>query len=123
MKTILEARKAAKMGVATVDELYQALLKHGYHFEGKEENRKTVLRTALRKKNTDFHRLPHGGYGLREWYDKIKSTNDAADKELKNTAPLISQEAQEEVFLWDEDEDAQSLPDDVDTEQEEDHGF
>ncbi len=71
MKQVLEARKGAGLGVATIDELYQALLEHGYHFEGKEENRKTILRNALRK-NPDFHRLPHGGYGLREWYGRIK---------------------------------------------------
>lgn len=75
VKEILSARKSANLGAATIDELYQALASHGYHFEGKEENRKHILRTALRK-NSDFHKLPHGGYGLREWYGRIKSSGN-----------------------------------------------
>jgi hypothetical protein len=71
IKEILSARKAANLGAASTDDLYDTLLAHGYHFEGKEENRKAILRTALRK-NMDFHKLPHGGYGLRDWYPKIK---------------------------------------------------
>jgi hypothetical protein len=85
VKEILSARKAANLGAATIDELYDALASHGYHFEGKEENRKHILRTALRK-NSDFHKLPHGGYGLREWYGRIKSSvNGGADESEEET--------------------------------------
>ena len=87
VKEILSARKTANLGAATIDELYEALLSHGYHFEGKEENRKHILRTALRK-NSDFHKLPHGGYGLREWYGRIKpSAAGDDDDEGENEAP------------------------------------
>ena len=96
MKLVLEARKSAGLGAASTDELYQALANHGYHFEGKEENRKTIVRTALRK-NPDFHRLPHGGYGLREWYARIKSSADAhgaaesnGDTEADEEAPAAN---------------------------------
>jgi hypothetical protein len=83
VKEILSARKTANLGAAGIDELYDALLGHGYHFEGKEENRKNILRTALRK-NSDFHKLPHGGYGLREWYGRLKPSPNGDDEEGEN---------------------------------------
>lgn len=75
IKLVLEARKASNAGAATLDEIYTVLLKHGYHFTGKEDNRKRILSNMLRK-NQDFYRLPHGGYGLRAWYGKIKSAKE-----------------------------------------------
>ena len=100
IKHILEARKLANQGAATVDELYTVLVQHGYHFDGKEENRKTILRTMLRK-NVDFHRLPHGGYGLRDWYEKIKSSADSSksgdsdDDDSQADAPKAKKEEEE----------------------------
>ncbi|WP_395734990.1 hypothetical protein [Prosthecobacter sp.] len=86
LKMILEQRKSLNKGPASVEDFYTELVNGGYHFEGKEENRKTILRTALRK-NSDFHRLPNGLHGLSQWYERIKkpsgngNTDDSDDFE------------------------------------------
>ncbi|MCB1230459.1 MAG: hypothetical protein KDN19_09350 [Verrucomicrobiae bacterium] len=90
VKQILERNKASGGGAMSVEEIYQILLAGGYHFDGKEENRKTILRTAMRK-NVDFHKLPNNNYGLRSWYPKIKgggsdSAQDADEGETDNPA-------------------------------------
>lgn len=73
IKLILDQRRARNSGPASVDDIYNILLAGGYHFEGKEENRKTILRTAIRK-NSDFHKLPNGLIGLSSWYERIKKS-------------------------------------------------
>lgn len=95
-KKILEHIKATGGGATSINDLYEILVEGGYHFEGKEENRKTILRTALRK-NSDFHKLPNNNYGLRAWYKTVKgSASDDSDsdedQDEKNQTPDKTEE-------------------------------
>lgn len=94
IKMILDRRKASGLGAATIDEIYQPLANHGYHFEGKEENRKQILRMALRK-NVEFHKLPNNTYGMRDWYERIKAKNGSGEHE-PDAKPEGSENANEE---------------------------
>jgi hypothetical protein len=73
VREILEMRKAAGMGAATVNEIHALLVQGGFQFEAKDdENAKRSLRISLTKNSTMFHRLPNGQYGLLLWYPAVK---------------------------------------------------
>jgi hypothetical protein len=84
VRRILEARKAAGDGPATVAEIYDAMIQGGFQFEASSaDNAKRALRISLTKNTQTFHKLPTGHYGLREWYPNIKEPkqkNGAADQ-------------------------------------------
>lgn len=90
IKMILEQRRSRNVGPVGLKELVDELQRGGYQFQGKEENRRIIVSDALRK-NSDFHRLPNGLYGMTSWYERIKkasaspgsdeSGSDAADSE------------------------------------------
>jgi hypothetical protein len=80
VREILEMRKAANMGAATVNEIHAALVQGGLQFEAKdEENAKRSLRISLSKNSTLFHRLPNGQYGLLAWYPAVKLPKEEKD--------------------------------------------
>jgi len=71
-REVLEMRKAANRGAASVDDLYEALRKGAFKFDAKdEETAKRGLSISLAKNTSAFHRLPNGDYGLVEWYPAI----------------------------------------------------
>lgn len=74
VRTILERRKRANLGAATVPEIYKVMKDGGFHFEAKNEaNAQRSLHIAMAKNTTTFHRLPNSNkYGLREWYPAIR---------------------------------------------------
>src|SRR5713226_2500886 len=75
VREVLVKRREAGLGPASVDEIYHAMLEGGYAFEtSNEENAKRGLRISLTKNSATFHRLPQGGYGLKEWYPNIKES-------------------------------------------------
>lgn len=91
----LEMRRAAKLGPATPRDVFEALKKGGFVFNSKNEtNSITVIRTALSKQSSIFHRLPTGEYGLTKWYDKPRKLkfipasdeqeNQSADSEVES---------------------------------------
>lgn len=71
VKRILELRRAQRLGPATNDELYAALMTGGYVFDQRNEGiaKRNVAITL--SKNPVFVRLPNGTWGVREFYDKI----------------------------------------------------
>lgn len=70
VRKILEKRRAN--GPQAVTEIYEAMKLGDYRFDtANAENAKRSLRISLTK-NSIFHRLPSGKYGLREWYPAIK---------------------------------------------------
>lgn len=85
VRNFLEARQT--IGPATVDEVYDALLKGGFQFEAKdEENSKRGLRISLTKNSVTFHKLPNGSYGLLSWYPNAKQPkSDAKNDELSES--------------------------------------
>ncbi len=73
VREILERRKRAGAGAATVAEIYDAMKAGGYHFKTKnDENAKRGLYQSLSKNTTTFHRLPNGTYGLLDWYPNAR---------------------------------------------------
>lgn len=82
VRDILEARKRANLGPATVAEIYAAMMSGGYKFEAANpENAKRALRISLTKNSATFHRLPNGSYGLREWYPNVKEARNKPGSE------------------------------------------
>ncbi len=80
-RAILEMRKSANRGPASVNDIFDALTSGGYSFETKDaDNAKRGLRISLRK-NAAFHKLPGGQWGLTEWYPNAKKTRDDDEKE------------------------------------------
>ena len=80
IREILEMRKALNRGPASVNELYDDLIKGGYKFDTKnEDNSKRGLRISLTKNTSIFHKLPNGGFGLLEWYPNAKTAKKRED--------------------------------------------
>jgi hypothetical protein len=84
---ILEKRKSARLNAASVNEIYDELVRGGFQFEAKNpENAKRGLYGGM-SKNPKFHKLPNGTYGLREWYDNVRETKKATNgKDQEKTA-------------------------------------
>lgn len=95
VRKILEKRRLANQGPASVAEIYDAMLQGDFGFESSNpENAKRVLRISLTK-NVVFHRLPSGKYGLREWYPAIKRERKANGAGKKEAADEGDQEMDE----------------------------
>ena len=74
VRTVLEMRKQQNLGAAQVGEIYDALIKGGYHFQTKDEEvARQSLRNSLAKNTVTFHKLPGGRFGLLSWYPNAKS--------------------------------------------------
>lgn len=89
-KAYLEMRHSARLGAASVNDIYGALKKGGFKFEAKDdENAKNGLRISLRKNSSIFHRLPAGDYGLLTWYPNAKppKPDDDDDSAKAEKAP------------------------------------
>lgn len=83
IRTILEMRRALKQGPASLNDIFDALIKGGYKFETKnEDNSKRGLRQSLTKNVALFHKLPNGMFGLTEWYPKVKRRGEAEVPEI-----------------------------------------
>ena len=82
IRVILEMRRAASNGPATVREIYDTLVLGGFKFETKDEvNAVRGLRQSLTKNSGTFHKLPGGSYGLLEWYPNAKPARPSDDDE------------------------------------------
>jgi hypothetical protein len=74
---ILERRKAAGAGPATVEEIYDAMKAGGYKFDAKDdENAMRGISISMCKNVAKFHRLPSGKFGLTEWYPELKEPKE-----------------------------------------------
>lgn len=72
MRAFLEKR-GQMLGPASVNEIYDAMVKGGYQFDtANEANAKRVIRITLTKNSGVFHKLPNGAYGLLAWYPSVK---------------------------------------------------
>jgi len=88
IREYLEMRKAARKGPATVNEIYQALVRGGYKFNAKNKvNAKRSLYISLGKNTTTFHRLPTSSgvaddevvFGLLSWYPEVRSVKSQSN--------------------------------------------
>jgi hypothetical protein len=73
----LEARETAGLDrAASVDDIYEALVKGGYKFEGvtgSEDNQKRALKISLTKNTTQFAKISENTFGLRKWYPNART--------------------------------------------------
>jgi hypothetical protein len=85
MREYLKMRKAANLGPASLNEIYDALVRGSFRFETEnEDNRKRNLRSNLTKSSSLFHRLPNGHFGLPDWYEEIKKRTEDDGKAKKS---------------------------------------
>lgn len=81
VRELFAIRKATGNGPAKPAEILEGLKAGGYIVEAKSDEIALVgLRAMLRKRNTIFHKLPNGAWGLKEWYPNAKSPKDPGDK-------------------------------------------
>jgi hypothetical protein len=85
MRQYLSMRKQAGMGPATLPEIYSGLCEGGLKFEtDNEENRKTNMRSLLRKNTSIFHRMPDKvHFALAEWYGVNDEDDEENEKKLR----------------------------------------
>ena len=96
MEAYLHMRRASRLGPATVNEMYDDLVRGGYVFNAKNQaNAKRSIYIALGKKTDVFHKLPGRDdeflFGLLEWYPAVRQTSngklaDDAEDEQKQEA-------------------------------------
>ena len=78
---ILEGRQIQGVGPATVREIYEQMTAGGYLFDAKSDsNAQRGIRISMTK-NTKFHKLPTGKWGLTKWYPSIKEEKQEDVKE------------------------------------------
>lgn len=98
VREYLEMRKSSGEGPASIKEIFEALKRGGFIFNSKSDsNSMIVLRNAISKASSIFHKLPTGDYGLVKWYDlaKIKrakgnidvSNDSEVEAEIKTSDP------------------------------------
>jgi hypothetical protein len=72
IRDILRKRKQANLGAATAAEIYEAMKAGGYHFQTQNDAYAKRGIYGQLAAGEEFHRLPGGQYGLREWYPNAK---------------------------------------------------
>ncbi len=86
IRTVLEMRKVAGLGPATVREIYETLLKGGFEFPRAKSEKSAMdsLRISLGKSSHTFHKLPNGSYGLLAWYPATKTSKGKAKTPVRD---------------------------------------
>jgi hypothetical protein len=78
VRTILEMRKQQRLGAATNNEIFDALIAGGYTFNTKNDDvARASLRNSLSKNTVTFHKLPNGRFGLLSWYPNTRTKSGA----------------------------------------------
>jgi hypothetical protein len=92
---ILERRKVAGAGPATVEEIYEVMKAGGYKFDSKDDvDAMRGISISMSKNVAKFHRLPSGKFGLTDWYELKEKKQAENNKE--ETATENKQSQQEE---------------------------
>jgi hypothetical protein len=81
VREILEQRRAANLGPASLDELYDTMIEGGYIFTGKDNDVKKRGLSIAVAKNMTFYKLPNGRIGIREWYPSVKEQKQTVGKQ------------------------------------------
>jgi hypothetical protein len=87
VRAFLEHR-GKTLGAATVDEIFDALKRGGYEFDGNDVEAKSGLRIALGK-DAQVKRVASGAYGLVSWYGErfAKKEKSSAEPATVTQAP------------------------------------
>lgn len=106
IRRILQMRKAAGGGPASVRDIYDALAKGGYQFGGSNDaNNIRGLRISLGKSTRHFHKLPNGSFGLAEWYPAVRSRKTKSDGDDEMSADADDGDAADEAREGEDDAD------------------
>ena len=85
----LEARENAGLErSASIDDIYEALSKGGYKFEGSsgnEENTKRAIKISMTKNTAQFAKIGENLFGLKKWYPNAKTTRKTNGKDDSNS--------------------------------------
>jgi hypothetical protein len=96
VRTILEMRRAANLGAASNNEIFDALTAGGYQFNTKSDVvARASLLSSLSKNTPVFHKLPNGKFGLTAWYPnasngKPSKGSSSSDEEANEVADAAS---------------------------------
>jgi hypothetical protein len=100
IKRVLELRKGAGQGPATVEEIYRVLMQGGYSFPSRSpEPNIQGLTVSIGKNSAMFVKLPNGQIGLKEWYpqaQRLKLRNRPEQPSVENGDAEPQQKEQEE---------------------------
>jgi hypothetical protein len=76
IRSILEKRKAANLGAASVAEIHDSMLAGGYQFQTQNSSYARRGIYSVLAGNDVFHRLPNGRTGLAEWYPAARTAQE-----------------------------------------------
>jgi hypothetical protein len=72
----MDARESAGLErTASIDDIYEALSKGGYKFEGasgNDENTKRAIKISLTKNTAQFAKISENVFGLKKWYGGVR---------------------------------------------------
>ena len=99
VRMILETRRDNNLGPASAEEIYEALSKGGFEFDGRgEASQLRGLKISLSKNTSTFRKLPNGKVGLAEWYGVVKAARPRQNgAENGSAVQVAASESQEEV--------------------------
>lgn len=94
---VLEKRKEAGAGAATLDQLFTELSNGGFKFEGKNEGiQKRGLAISM-SKNPKFHKLPNDTWGLTKWYPNVKDKKETITPTKEGNGIISDKNNEEEL--------------------------
>jgi hypothetical protein len=86
IRTILEKRKRANLGAASVAEIHVAMVAGGFQFQAAKESYARRGIYGILAQYPDFHRIPDGKYGLTSWYPAAKTKTQPAPRKPQKAA-------------------------------------
>jgi len=84
VKELLEMRRAANLGPATINEILDSLIEGAYEVGAKNTQIARVSLYNSLGKNPAFYKLPNKQWGLRAWYPSAESESGGDDKPKKS---------------------------------------
>lgn len=103
----MEAREAAGMErTANIDDIYEALSKGGFKFEGNsgnEENTKRAIKISLTKNTAQFAKISDNVFGLKKWYPGARVSRkpsngkgEEEDEKVESPVPQTDEKTEKE---------------------------
>jgi len=95
---VLNKRKEANLGAATLDEIYNQLVNGGYSFTGKNDGIKKRGIAISMSKNKKFHHiLSNDTWGLTEWYPDVKEKKETTTQIKEENGIVLDKNNEEEL--------------------------
>jgi hypothetical protein len=98
------------LGAATIDEIYAALAEGGFEFVGKDAATKQRGLAISLGKNSKFHRVPGGSWGLVDWYEGVRTRKATTEPNGEFFPPAGSKVAEENAGEAEEQKEGEPTP-------------